>query len=165
MRYLLPLVLVAMAAGGCQYRRVGSLTMVSTRNIDRATEHQLLLRNVEAKAKTKHDDAMQEAIDQAVRKHPNGEFLMNAAVYVKSNGNWVKVQGDVWGKAGAADVAPASITGTEMKVGDRVAFKLMGKMTEGTIVGMKPTAALVEFEGATGKKMKEVELTKLTLLP
>ena len=43
------------------------------------------------------DDALQEAVDQCVAQVPGGEYLMNAAVYVKDNGRKVRVRGDVWG--------------------------------------------------------------------
>jgi hypothetical protein len=97
MKHLPIILFVALVATSCSYRRVGSLTMVSTRNVNPAEPGQLVMRNVEAKAKTKHDDALQEAIEEACRMHQGGEYMMNVAVYVKSNGNWVKVRGDVWG--------------------------------------------------------------------
>lgn len=159
----------AMLASSCKYNRVGSLTMVSTRNVDPAKPGVVLMRSVEAKAKTKHDDAMQEAIDQAVRQHPGGEYLMNCAVYVKSNGNWVKVQGDVWGTPTADGVATGVQTGgITLQVGDRVAWKQGSSMLTGTIVGMRPGAAVVEYVkptmlgNSTDKAMKEVQLTSLT---
>lgn len=166
MRYLIPIVLVAMAAGGCtSWQRVGQLTMLSTRNVDSGKPYTLLLRGVEADAKMRKDDALQAAVDEAVAQHPGGEYMMNVQVLVQSNGKRVKVQGDVWGLPNEAGTAPASATGTaSMAVGNRVAFKLAGKLTEGTIVGMRTTTALVEYDGSAGKKMKEVELTKLTLL-
>jgi hypothetical protein len=97
MNHATSLILAAMLLTGCAYQRIGSLTMVSTRNVSTTTPGTELLRNVEAKARTKHDDALQEAIDLAVQQHPRGEYMMNCAVFVKSNGNYIKVRGDVWG--------------------------------------------------------------------
>jgi hypothetical protein len=55
------------------------------------------MRGVEADARMRNDDALQEAVDKAVAQAPGGEYLMNVAVYVKANGRKVKVRGDVWG--------------------------------------------------------------------
>lgn len=93
-----PYVLLAALLCGCNpYQRIGNMTMLSTRNVDSSTKYQPLLRGVEAEAKMKHDDALQEAVDIATAKAPGGEYLMNVAIYVKRNGRKVKIRGDVWG--------------------------------------------------------------------
>lgn len=90
---------LALALGlcSCSYKRIGSLTSISTRNVETTKPYVLKLRGVEAKAKSRHADPLQEAIDAAVKQHPQGEYLMNAVIYVKANGRKVKVTGDVYG--------------------------------------------------------------------
>jgi hypothetical protein len=73
------------------------MTMISTRNVDTSKQYQLVQRNAMGKSSSRHNDAMQHAIDEAVRNTPGGEYMMNAIVYVKGNGRKVKVEGDVWG--------------------------------------------------------------------
>ncbi len=164
MKHTTTFIAAILVATSCSYNRVESLTMVSTRNVDPTKPGELILRNVEAKAKTKHDDALQEAIEEACRQHPGGEYMMNVAVYVKGNGNWIKVQGDVWGRPVQQDVAtPVQTGGIDLAVGHTVAFKRQGKLVTGTIVGMRPSTALVEFTKSTGgKDMREVPLGELT---
>lgn len=160
---LLLAALLLTSCGGWQ--RVGQMTMVSTRNVDGAQPYVLLVRGAEATAKMKQDDAMQMAVDAAVAQHPGGEYMMNVSVYVKENGKAVKVNGDVWGIASAANTASSVVTGSsDMRTGDRVAFKLGGHVTEGTIVGIRPTSAVVEYTSGTKQLMKELDYSKLTKL-
>lgn len=88
---------LALGLASCSYKRIGSLTMISTRNVETSKTYVLKLRGVEARAKSKHNDPLQEAIDAAVKQHPQGEYLMNAVIYVKGDGKRVKVTGDVYG--------------------------------------------------------------------
>lgn len=81
-------ILISVTAFSCS-QRIGNLTMVSTRNIDSKTEYVELKRHVKAKGKD-----METAIEKAVKKDPNGEFLKNAVIY---QGFRIKVVGDVWG--------------------------------------------------------------------
>lgn len=83
--------------GSCTFNRIGSLTMVSTRNMDTSANYVELARGVEGRSKMRHDDALQEAIDDAINSVPGGEYMMNTIVYVKDN-RIIKVKGDVWGK-------------------------------------------------------------------
>ena len=101
MKKLLFLAIIACVTG-CAYNRVGSLTMISTRNIDYSTEYVELARGVEGTSKMKRDDAMQEAIDEAVNSIPGGEYMMNTVVYVKDN-RIIKVKGDVWGRRAGSE--------------------------------------------------------------
>lgn len=103
MKKLLFLAIITCATG-CAYNRVGSLTMISTRNIDYSTEYVELARGVEGTSKMKRDDAMQEAIDEAVNSVPGGEYMMNTVVYVKDN-RIIKVKGDVWGRRAGSEPA------------------------------------------------------------
>ena len=70
--------------------------MVSNRNIDSSKEYVLIARGVEAKSKTKKQDALENAIDKVVDKY-EGEYIMNCRIYVKRNGKKIKVNGDVYG--------------------------------------------------------------------
>lgn len=83
----------------CKYTRIGDLTIVSTRNIDMKADYVELRRYVTVKVKIKDNQAMEQAIDEAVREVPGGEFMKNAKVYVRGSKK-IKVEGDVWGVAG-----------------------------------------------------------------
>lgn len=139
--------------------------MISTRNIDSKTDYKLISKNVEGKAKMKNDDALQQAIDEAVKKFPDGEFMKNVSIYVKSNGKYVKVVGDIWG----VPTVEKNVTTTvnekiEFKMGDKVAFKnKMGKLIEGKIVGINTDNAIIEHENTLGKTTKsEIKFEQLT---
>lgn len=86
-------------ATSCGYKRIGDLTMVSTRNVDSNVEHVELRRYVVAKVKTKKHDPLEQAIDNAVKEVPGGEYMKNVKVYIKDSKK-IKVEGDVWGVAG-----------------------------------------------------------------
>ena len=150
---------------GCAYQRIGDLTMISNRNIDSGKDYVLIQRNAEGKAKMKQDDALERAIDNATEAY-EGEYLMNVKVYVRNNGEKIKVEGDVWGlKSTQVNVASSVTKKIEFNTGDTVAFKISGKLVEGKIVGINSTGAIVEFKKTRGKtKKKEIlfdELTKI----
>lgn len=102
MKAPLLLACVATLCSCAGYQRIGNMTMLSTRNVDSSVKYAPLLRGVEAEARMRNDDALQEAVDKAVAQAPGGEYLMNVAIYVKENGKKVRVRGDVWGLAGQA---------------------------------------------------------------
>jgi ribosomal protein S20 len=149
------------------YKRVGNLTMISTRNVDSKSDYKLIQKNVEAKAKLKNEDALQMAIDEAVKKFPEGEFMKNVSVYIKSNGKKVKVVGDIWGIPSVEKSITTTVTEKiEFKVGDNVVFKSkLGKLTDGKILGLNTGSAIVEHENTFGKltktEIKYEELTKV----
>jgi len=147
------------------YQRIGSLTMVSTRNYESTQVYQQIQRNVEGKAKMSNKDALQMAIEDAVRRAPDGEYMKNVSVYVKSNGKFVRVVGDVWGipsieKNITTTVNEAIVFG----VGDKVAFRNSGnRIIEGIIVGINAQNAIIEHPGPFGKPTKsEIKLEYLT---
>jgi len=78
------------------YNRLGDLTVLSNRNFDRSEKYVLLQRDVTVKVKTKKKDAIERAVDKATNQ-ANGEFIMNATLYVNPKGNKIKIKGDVWG--------------------------------------------------------------------
>lgn len=175
MKKLQLITMVALAAGlafsGCAYKRMGSLTMASTRNLDPNKHYELLARGVETKVHSS-ENALQAAIDKAVLSRPGGEYMMNVSISVNGSGTKVKLLGDIWGMPQAEGVAPAVQTGaaTDLKVGDKVAVKLPGssRIVSAVIVGMQVDKALVEYEQETTKgavkKMKAVEFDRITRL-
>lgn len=90
------LIILPLFASSCGFHRIGDLTMISNRNIDSSKNYQEKARAVSATAKMKKDDALEIAIDKLTEQYA-GEYVMNAKVYVKSNGKKIKVEGDVWG--------------------------------------------------------------------
>lgn len=96
MKLLILTSLAIFTLNSCAYNRIGDLNMLSNRNIDKSTNYVLIERNVEGVGKMKKDDALERAVDEATES-VNGEYLMNVKVYVKDNGNKIKVVGDVWG--------------------------------------------------------------------
>ena len=71
--------------------------MISTRNVDSKTDYVLIDKDVVGKAKVKNKQALETAVDNAVKKYPKGEFMKNVIVESKTNGKKVRVTGDVWG--------------------------------------------------------------------
>lgn len=151
----------------CAYRRIGDLTVVSTRNIDSKTDYKLIEKYVVGKAKSKHDDVLQAAIEAAIKKIPEGEYLTNVRIYIKPSGRKVKVEGDVWGipKVDKNIILSAKDT-IHYTVGSKVTFKASnGKLNTGKIVGLNTTVAIVEYEVLFGKLKKiEVKFEDLTVV-
>ncbi len=96
MKKLILLFTVTLLMSSC-YTRMGTLTVISTRNFESNEKYVPLSRFITAKAKTKRGEALQQAIDNAIKKTPGGEFMKNTVIYVKNNGKKIKVTGDVWG--------------------------------------------------------------------
>lgn len=69
---------------------VGDLNMVSTRNVDTATEYKILSQYTKGKGST-----IEESIYAAVKAIPGGEFMKNVQVF--TIGSKFQVEGDVWG--------------------------------------------------------------------
>lgn len=80
----------------CKYTKIGDVTVVSTRNFESKAEYVEIARYVRAKGKAKRGTfALENAIDNAVKSVPGGEFMKNCKVSVRNDK--VKVEGDVWG--------------------------------------------------------------------
>jgi len=160
------LLALAVITSGCAgYQRIGSLTMVSTRNVDTSKTYQLIARAAKGEAKSDNDDAMQQAMDAAVKKYPGGEYLMNAAIYVKSDGRRVKVEGDVWGIASTTNgTASADVTGSvAMSAGDQVLWRKngTGKPQPATLVAIRNMLGTIEIPTQGKPILKEVLLEHL----
>lgn len=98
MKYTFFLIIAAAMMSCSGYNRIGSLTMASSRNVDSSENYQLLQRNVEGTSRLKVEEALNEAMDDAVLSVPGGEYMMN--VVIKVSGRKVKVIGDVYGIPG-----------------------------------------------------------------
>lgn len=135
-------------------RQIGKLNMVANRNVDSSVEYEPL-RNYaggDKKAlKRTRARSIDAAIDETVRQVPGGEYLMNAKVYLV-NGQYIAVEGDVWGKKTNADFRG-------YKVADAVNFKDRNKLVPGKIKTLIDSeTALVEFKDG---KLKVIEYKDL----
>lgn len=93
---------------GCtSIKNVGSLNMVSTRNIDVSAKYGVIQKYTElTKREKKRSKAenIQEAVDALVKKVDGGEYVMNARIYLVKHDYFIAysyyyaVDGDVWGK-------------------------------------------------------------------
>jgi hypothetical protein len=117
---------------------IGQLNMVSCRNIERLEDYKLLSRYEGSSSKEMRKSratSLEEAIDQAVKKVPGGEFLMNAKFYkIKRRRNpkrqYFAASGDVWGME-------TEVAFKRLKVGDKVTWTEMFGPKTGSIVGFK----------------------------
>ena len=164
------IMLLSVASLQSCYHRIGKLVVVSTRNMDSKTDYILLEKDVTGKAKTKNQEALEGAIDKAVKKHPTGEFMKNVIIEVNASGKKIRVKGDVWGTVPIgknSEKVDKSVTKTvnavvEFKIGDKVTYKnAMGKLIEGTIVGTNQSTAVVEFDDKSKKEITYEKLTKI----
>lgn len=92
--------IIAVSMTGCfSTKRIGDLTMISTRNVDTKSDY-VLLRNYMGgtKKELKRSKAkdLKDAVNNVVKQTPGGEFLKNVKVYIV-NGKYFAVEGDVWG--------------------------------------------------------------------
>ena len=96
MKKIIVFTLSAVICQSC-YTRIGDLNMASNRNVESSVNYVLKEKYVIAKGKSKTGDALEVALDNAVKKIDGGEFMKNVKISVKNNGRKVKVEGDVWG--------------------------------------------------------------------
>jgi len=93
---LIATIFIMFVLSSCSHR-IGKLVVVSTKNIDSKIDYVLVKRDVTGKAKSKKQDALEIAIDRAVKQDPNGDFLKDCIVKVSWTGKKIIVTGDVWG--------------------------------------------------------------------
>ena len=171
MRKLLLVSAIMFSLTSC-YNRIGKLIIVSTRNMDSKTDYVLLSKDVKGKAKTKKTEALEIAIDKAVKQFPTGEFMKNTTIEVSSSGKKIRVVGDVWGTPAPVvnskgEVVDKNVTksvnaNVEFKTGDNVTYKTtLGKLIEGKIIGLNQTTAVVELPDKTKSEIKYEKLTKI----
>ncbi|RYM32358.1 hypothetical protein ERX46_13830 [Brumimicrobium glaciale] len=164
MKNLLLLALSSLLFTSC-YHRIGDLTLVSNQNYDSSEEYVMIAQNVEGKAKSKKGDPLETAIDNVVIEN-NGNHLRNAKIFVKKNGQVIKVVGDVYGdKRYLVDVVTSVVKDVKLEIGDTVSFKSHGRILEGKILGLNSEAAIVEFTNSMKKTVKkEIKFADLTKL-
>lgn len=151
------------------WNRIGKLVVVSTRNMDSKTDYVLIQKEVTGKAKTKNSEAIEEAIDNAVKKYPTGEFMKNVVIQAKFSGKKIKVVGDVWGTPpiNTSEKVDKTVTKSvsaniSFNTGDRVTFKnMLGKLIEGKIIGVNQNTAIIEEPDGSKTEVKYEKLTKI----
>ena len=153
MRQLLILVssTLLLASCGTSVRQVGTINMMSTRNVDANLKYKPLssyIGGTNKELKKSRAKTMEDAITQTVKRVPGGEFLMNIKVYMIKN-QYFAVEGDVWGAA----ETPISYRG--FKVGDRIAWKKGDKILNGTIQALKDDKTCYIKQDAELEKGKE----------
>ncbi len=138
---------------------IGSVNMISSRNIDTAVKYDLLKRyagsgqrELERNAATTIDGAM----ENVIKSTPGGEYLMNVKIY-NVLGKY-SIEGDVWGLANRTDIRG-------FKINDEVVFKRGSKVIKGKIIGLIDNQkCYVKFQDDRGKdverEMKYDDLTK-----
>jgi hypothetical protein len=82
----------------CGFKRYGDFTVLANGNVDTDPSIVKLKSQAQAIVKTKKNDPLEQAVDDAVHSVEGGEYLKNVTVYFKKNGRKVKVVGDVYGK-------------------------------------------------------------------
>lgn len=99
------------------WQRIGTFTMVSTRNIETSKEYKELQRNVEGRddekviglnsqgnLKKSYHGRLDAAVDNATAKVAGGEFMKN--VQISSMDGRMKVVGDIWGTRPDGYISP-----------------------------------------------------------
>lgn len=116
---------------------VGSINMISTRNINSTVQYTCLKTHVgTTKQEIKHakGSTIEEAIDNRVRMVAGGEYMMNVKIYV-INGKYYSVSGDIWG------IASNDFKG--FRIGDRVIVKEFNSIYYATISSIKDDEKLI----------------------
>lgn len=80
------------------FEQVGSIPVISTRQVDLTRPNVLLARGVEGTAKTKGRYYRDAAVDAALAKVPGGAVLVNVTFSVNTKKNTFRAVGDVWGQ-------------------------------------------------------------------
>jgi hypothetical protein len=168
-------------------KRLGDLTMISTRNVDSKTEYKELKRYVKGKGKD-----LEAAVEDAVKGVPGGEFLKNVTV---SYSGKIKISGDVWGVDGMLtekekkqeerrteqdllaekkaeekrlkeeqEARELEALKASFAIGDKVSWKhpITMKMLSGTIAGKDEDKAVVKTQSDSGEKLLKVSYDQLT---
>lgn len=136
------LIFVLFFTSGCStsITKIGTLNMISHRNVDPSLDYRLVSSysgGNEKELKKSRAENLEDAIEQMVKKVPGGEFLMNVKVY-EIKDKYFAVEGDVWGKAD-------NVSYRGFTLGDRVVCKdkkllkkldLKNDIVYGTISGL-----------------------------
>ncbi len=166
MRLLLVLLAISLCYSCSKsVRMIGSVNMISHRNINPNGNHELKARYVGGGKSIKKSKAqtVEDAINNTVKTVPGGEFLANAKLYIVK-GKYFAIEGDVWGT-----VEDSSFRG--FSIGDRVVCKDRGFLKSlnfktdliyGKITGIEDEKEVyVKVEGEEDRTIK-VSIDKLT---
>lgn len=119
---------ILLASCSTSIQQIGSVNMLSHRNVNPKLEYQVLSTYAGGSQKERKQSrsvTIEDAIDQTVKKVPGGEFLMNAKIFIvktplkhkdlegKKTNLFYFCEGDVWGSA-------TNVTYRGFKVGDKV---------------------------------------------
>jgi hypothetical protein len=147
-----------------KYNRLGDFTVISNRNIDSGLKYEIVARNVEIKVKTKNQDALEAGIDELTAKY-EGEYLMNAKLFMKQNGKKFKIISDVYGfQKVSRNISSSVALDIEFKIGDKVAFKNGNKLITGKISGINEDGGIIEYSTNNKIKRKQIAFKELTKL-
>lgn len=100
--YYLATVIFIMGSCAPSVKRIGTLNMISHRNVDMKLDYELKTTysgGGNRELKKSRALTVEEAIENTVRKVPGGEMLLNVKLYV-IKGKYYAIEGDVWGKQG-----------------------------------------------------------------
>lgn len=171
---LVVLLSAMLASYGATWRQVGQLTIMSGRNFDRSAPHVLLATGAEGQARVGTGETMQQAIDRAMVATPGGEYMQNVQVWLRSDGEYLKVVGDVWGLppgSGATGAMPAMPAGDmvrntplgDVPIGRAVLVPWKGETVKATIQGGDMRRALVEVQEGTKVKRTSMDWSAVKL--
>ena len=144
------LLFVILLTSCMQVKQIGKVNMISNRNVDPNLKYSLITTysgGSDRELKKSRAKTIEDALDATVRKVPGGEFLMNAKIYLV-NGQFMAVEGDVWGSA-----THQSYKG--FKVGDRVTWKKLGKFYNGTITALKDDKTCLIEDDTSDKTIEQ----------
>jgi hypothetical protein len=119
LKTLIAIILIAAIYSSCTtVKQIGSVNMLSTRNIDASTKYTLISSYAggsDKEIKKSTCKTIEDAVNAAVKKIPGGEYLMNVKIYVVDD-KYYATEGDVWGN-------PQTLSYRGFKVGDKVTWK------------------------------------------
>nr|WP_319570222.1 hypothetical protein [uncultured Draconibacterium sp.] len=133
------LFLASIMLASCAPKLVGTLNMISVRNVDSNANYELLSTGTSDSRKAAKQNKgrnIDEAIQNAVADVPGGEFLKNAKLYTA--GSKYMIVGDVWGIADNANVEGFRVGDVVYKKNSLLKNGTMGERFEKvTITGFK----------------------------
>lgn len=148
-----------------QFKEIGRLNAVSTRNVDFGNTKYKLLASYAGEhkkdVKKTAAESIEQAINNVIRKWPGGEFMTNVKLYQVSAFNPKKkyaVAGDVYGIVGKDGNVERSHRG--FAVGDVVTWKRFG-FKEGTIKTLQDDEKCIVERKKDGRLMR-IKYTKLS---
>src|ERR1035437_140731 len=143
--------------GSCvSTKQIGSVNMVSNRNVDSNGNYVLIKSYMGApnkEIKNSKAKSVEAAIDQVVKSTPGGEFLKNVKIYWVDS-KYIAVEGDVWGIADNANFRGFA-------VGNKVKWTKLFKDYTGEIMDLKNDKSCTIKRDADGSSV-EVDYKDLT---